>query len=135
MSAEMVRTAPRALLAFAAERPGAALAAIVLGSIAFAAALAPLLAPQDPFDLTSFDLLDAGLPPAWLKGSDPRFLLGTDAQGRDLFSAILYGTRISLIVGVLAVALQAAIGVPLIAAGEWTPSLPARPTSSFRCPP
>jgi peptide/nickel transport system permease protein len=113
MSAEMVRTAPRALLAFAAERPGAALAAIVLGSIAFAAALAPLLAPQDPFDLTSFDLLDAGLPPAWLKGSDPRFLLGTDAQGRDLFSAILYGTRISLIVGVLAVAIQAALGVPL----------------------
>jgi peptide/nickel transport system permease protein len=47
------------------------------------------------------------------KGSDPRFLLGTDAQGRDLLSAILYGTRISLIVGVLAVAIQAAIGVSL----------------------
>ena len=84
-----------------------------MASIAFAAALAPLIAPQDPFDLTSFDLLDAGLPPAWLEGSDPRFLLGTDAQGRDLFSAILYGTRISLIVGMLAVAIQAAIGIPL----------------------
>jgi peptide/nickel transport system permease protein len=49
----------------------------------------------------------------WQEGSDPRFLLGTDAQGRDLFSAILYGMRISLMVGVLAVAIQAAIGVPL----------------------
>jgi peptide/nickel transport system permease protein len=58
-------------------------------------------------------VLDAGLPPAWLDGSDKRFLLGTDAQGRDLFSAILYGTRISLIVGLLAVAIQAAIGIPL----------------------
>jgi peptide/nickel transport system permease protein len=113
MSAEALRTRPRALLGFAAERPGAALAAIVLGIIALAAMLAPAIAPQDPFDLKSFDVLDAGLPPAWLDGSDPRFLLGTDAQGRDLFSAILYGTRISLIVGVLAVAIQSAIGIPL----------------------
>ena len=113
MSVTSVREGPRALIGFAAEQPGAALAAVVLGAIAAAALLAPLIAPQDPFDLTSFDLLDAGLPPAWLDGSDPRFLLGTDAQGRDLFSAILYGTRISLIVGVLAVAIQAAIGIPL----------------------
>lgn len=113
MSAQAVRAGPRALLAFAAERPGAALAAILLGIIAVAAALAPLIAPQNPFDLASFDVLDAELPPYWLEGSDPRFLLGTDAQGRDLFSAILYGTRISLLVGVLAVAIQAAIGMPL----------------------
>jgi len=113
MSAQAARAGPRALLAFAAERPGAALAAILLGIIAVAAALAPLIAPQNPFDLASFDVLDAELPPYWLEGSDPRFLLGTDAQGRDLFSAILYGTRISLLVGVLAVAIQAAIGVPL----------------------
>jgi peptide/nickel transport system permease protein len=113
MSAAAERQAPRAILGFAAERPGAALAVIVLGAIAAAALLAPLIAPQNPFDLTSFDLLDAGLPPVWIEESDPRFLLGTDAQGRDLFSAILYGTRISLTVGVLAVAIQAAIGVPL----------------------
>ena len=113
MSAEALRTRPRALLSFAAERPGAALAAIVLGIIALAAMLAPAIAPQDPFDLKSFDVLDAGLPPAWLDGSDPRFLLGTDAQGRDLFSAILYGMRISLVVGVLAVTIQSAIGIPL----------------------
>jgi peptide/nickel transport system permease protein len=113
MSAEAMRTERRALLCLAAAHPGAALAAIVLGVIGTAAFLAPLIAPQDPFDLASFDVLDASLPPAWLENSDPRFLLGTDAQGRDLLSAILYGTRISLIVGLLAVAIQAAVGIPL----------------------
>ena len=102
-----------ALRALIAERPGAALAALLFGLIAIAALLAPLIAPSNPFDLASLDVLDAELPPRWVQGSDPRFLLGTDAQGRDLLSAILYGTRISLIVGVLAVAIQAAIGVSL----------------------
>jgi peptide/nickel transport system permease protein len=101
------------LRALAARHKGAAIAASVLGALALAASLAPLIAPQDAFDLASFDVLDASLPPAWLEGSDPRFLLGTDAQGRDLLSAILYGTRISLTVGLLAVAIAAAIGVPL----------------------
>ena len=92
--------------------------------------LAPLIAPQNPFDLGSLDVLDAELPPVWLAGSDPRFLLGTDAQGRDLLSAILYGTRISLAVGVLAVIIQAAIGIPLgllagMRGGGWTASSPA----------
>jgi peptide/nickel transport system permease protein len=95
------------------ERPGTALAALLLGAIALAAVLAPHIAPQNPFDLASFDVLDAELPPSWLEGGDPRFRLGTDSQGRDLFSAILYGTRISLTVGLLAVIIQAAIGVPL----------------------
>ena len=113
MSATSVRGGQRALHGFAAERPGAAFAAMLLGAIAMAALLAPVIVPQDPFDLASFDLLDAGLPPVWIEGGDPRFLFGTDAQGRDLFSAILYGTRISLIVGLLAVAIQAAIGIPL----------------------
>jgi peptide/nickel transport system permease protein len=98
---------------YALENPGASLAAILLVSIALAAALAPFIAPYNPFDLSSLDVLDAELPPWWRDGSDPRFLLGTDAQGRDLLSAILYGTRISLTVGVLAVVIQAAIGVPL----------------------
>jgi peptide/nickel transport system permease protein len=97
----------------ARDHPLAAVAAVVLAVIALAALTAALIAPQDPFDLASFDLLDAELPPVWLKGGDPRFLLGTDSQGRDLFSAILYGTRISLTVGVLAVVIQAAIGIPL----------------------
>src|SRR5688572_28965103 len=99
-------------------RPGRGLATLLLAGIFIAALLAPLIAPQNPFDLASFDLLDAELPPSWLEGGDPRFLLGTDSQGRDLFSAILYGTRISLAVGILAVAIQAIIGIPLgLAAG------------------
>jgi peptide/nickel transport system permease protein len=105
------RGSPLRALAF--RHKGAAIAAVVLATLALAASLAPLIAPQDAFDLASFDVLDANLPPAWLEGSDPRFLLGTDAQGRDLLSAILYGTRISLTVGLLAVAIAAAIGVPL----------------------
>jgi len=113
MIAAALRAGPRALVSFAAERPGAAIAGFVFGLVALAALLAPLIATHDPFDLASFDVLDANLPPVWLEGSDPRFLLGTDAQGRDLLSAILYGTRISLTVGVLAVLIQATIGVPL----------------------
>ena len=98
---------------FATEHPGAMIAALLLALIALAALLAPLIAPYDPFDLASLDVLDAELPPWWREGADPRFLLGTDAQGRDLLSAILYGTRISLTVGALAVAIQALIGIPL----------------------
>jgi len=99
--------------AFAAERSGAVLAGVLLAIVAVAAVFAPLIAPQDPFDLASFDILDAELPPVWQEGGDPRFVLGTDAQGRDLFSAILYGARISLLVGILAVMIQGAIGIPL----------------------
>ena len=113
MTVEAARANQAPLRTFAAQHPGATLAAILLAIAACAALAAPLIAPQDPFDLASFDLLDATLPPVWQEGSDPRFLLGTDAQGRDLFSAILYGMRISLMVGVLAVAIQAAIGIPL----------------------
>jgi len=112
MSAGASQTGTNVLAGFAAARPGAVFAALLLGLVALACLFAPLIAPQDPFDLSSFDLLDAELPPVWQEGSDARFLLGTDAQGRDLFSAILYGTRISLLVGMLAVLIQAAIGVP-----------------------
>jgi peptide/nickel transport system permease protein len=86
---------------------------VVLLSIAVSAFLAPLIAPQNPFDLAGFDIMDAELPPAWLEGGDQRFPLGTDAQGRDLLSAILYGARISLQIGILAVLIQAAIGITL----------------------
>jgi peptide/nickel transport system permease protein len=95
------------------DRPGTALAALLPAIIALASLFAPLIAPQNPFDLTSFDVLDADIPPSWMEGGDPRFLLGTDSQGRDLYSAVLYGTRISLTVGVLAVAIQAALGIML----------------------
>ena len=102
MSTEALPNRRTVLRALTAEHPGGVIAACILGAIALAAAAAPLIAPQNPFDLASFDVLDGSLPPSWLEASDPRFLLGTDAQGRDLLSAILYGTRISLIVGLLA---------------------------------
>ena len=113
MSGEGARASLASARSFVLGQPGSLIAAAVLAVIALAAFAAPLIAPQNPFDLASFDVLDADLPPFFLDGSDPRFLLGTDSQGRDLLSAILYGTRISLTVGVLAVAIQAAIGIPL----------------------
>ena len=113
MNGEGARASLALARSFILGQPGSLIAAAVLAVIALAAFAAPLIAPQNPFDLASFDVLDADLPPFFLDGSDPRFLLGTDSQGRDLLSAILYGARISLTVGVLAVAIQAAIGIPL----------------------
>ena len=71
---------------------------------------APLIAPHDPYDPVSIDIMDSEIPPLWLEEGDARFLLGTDAQGRDLLSTILYGTRISLMIGICAVLLQAVLG-------------------------
>jgi len=88
-------------------------AAVVTTVFLLSAALAPWIAPQDPFDLAAISILDARLPPAWSDGGDPRFLLGTDDQGRDVLSAILFGLRISLGVGISAVLAAAAIGVLL----------------------
>ena len=75
--------------------------------------LAPWIAPHNPFDLASVDLLDAFAPPAWQAGGKRAFLLGTDDQGRDMLSAILYGARISLGVGVASVLLAMLLGVSL----------------------
>lgn len=74
---------------------------------------APLIAPYNPYDPTIIDIMDSEIPPIWQAGGDSRFLLGTDAQGRDLLSTILYGTRISLIIGICAVLLQAFLGISL----------------------
>jgi peptide/nickel transport system permease protein len=113
MSLSIAPARERTFAAFTAARRGAVLAGILLAIVGGIVLLAPLIAPHDPYDLASFDILDAELPPVWQEGSDSRFLLGTDAQGRDLFSAILFGTRISLLVGILAVVIQAAIGISL----------------------
>lgn len=78
-----------------------------------AALLAPWIAPSDPTNLASYNLADSEIPPRWVEGGDHRFLLGTDNQGRDLVSAILYGARVSIGIGVGAVALAAIIGVTL----------------------
>jgi peptide/nickel transport system permease protein len=78
-----------------------------------AAVFAPWLAPHRPFDLATIDLLDAFLPPVWIEDGEWRFLLGTDDQGRDLLSTIMYGARISLGVGFASVIFAMLIGVPL----------------------
>lgn len=89
------------------------LAAVCVVLLVGAALLAPWLAPTNPFDPGSVYLIDSNLPPRWVEGGDPRFLLGTDDQGRDLWSAMLYGLRVSLVVGGLGVLLAAAIGITL----------------------
>ena len=91
--------------------PVAMLAALVTVVMVLSAVFAPLVAPHDPFDLASIDLMDSLLPPAWLDGGSWSFPLGTDDQGRDVFSTILYGARISLTVGFLSVIFAGLIGV------------------------
>ncbi|SMY37198.1 Dipeptide transport system permease protein DppC [Photobacterium malacitanum] len=80
-------------------------------SFATAALFAPFIAPTNPYDLSSIDIMDSELPPAWMEDGDQSFVLGTDDQGRDIYSTILYGMRLSLTIGLLAVALQLTIGV------------------------
>jgi peptide/nickel transport system permease protein len=93
--------------------PIAVVAAVVTSIGLCAAVLAPWLAPHDPFDLATLDLNDAFSPPAWTGAGRATYLLGTDDQGRDLLSAIMYGARISLGVSLVAVLLAAAVGVTL----------------------
>ena len=74
---------------------------------------APMFAPHNPYDTTTIDIMDAEIPPVWLDGGDSSYILGTDDQGRDLFSTMLYGMRISIFIGMGAVCLQAVIGIVL----------------------
>jgi peptide/nickel transport system permease protein len=83
----------------------------LLVAIVGAALAAGWLSAMNPHDPAQIDVLDAEIPPAWAAGGDARFIIGTDGQGRDMWSAILYGLRISIVIGVFAVLLQAAIGV------------------------
>jgi len=93
--------------------PVAIVAAVVLFVLLAGAAFAPWVAPHNPFDLRTLNLLDAMKPPAWLPDGTSAYLLGTDDQGRDVLSAILFGSRISLLVGFAAVALAMVFGVAL----------------------
>jgi len=93
--------------------PVALVSALVLFACVAGALFAPWLAPHDPFDLRTLNLQDAFAPPAWLPGGRAQYWLGTDDQGRDVLSTIMYGTRVSLAVGVAAVALSMAVGVSL----------------------
>ncbi|WP_210396669.1 ABC transporter permease [Motiliproteus sediminis] len=87
---------------------------------ALAALFAPLIAPYDPYDPAMIDIMDSEIAPAWSEEGDERFALGTDAQGRDMLSTILYGTRVSLMIGICAVLMQAFLGVVIgLAAGYF----------------
>ena len=89
---------------------GAALVALIC---IFCSVFAGFVAPHNPFDLVTLELSDARLPPAWSAEGTTKYLLGTDDQGRDILSALMYGARISLAVGFAAVVLSVFIGVAL----------------------
>jgi peptide/nickel transport system permease protein len=93
--------------------PVAMAAAFIAFVCVFASLFAGWVAPHNPFDLTTLELSDARLPPAWSEGGSRKYLLGTDDQGRDILSAVIYGARISLVVGVVSVMLSVLVGVSL----------------------
>jgi peptide/nickel transport system permease protein len=93
--------------------PVAIAAAAVAFVCIFCAVFAGFVAPHNPFDLTTLELSDARLPPAWIEEGKAKFFLGTDDQGRDILSALMYGARISLAVGIISVILSVIIGVSL----------------------
>lgn len=93
--------------------PGFLLSFTLLVLLVAAALLADVIAPHRPFDLATLDLLDARLPPAWAAEGSTKYLLGTDGQGRDVLSALMFGLRISLAVGLVATAISLVIGVTL----------------------
>ena len=120
-SAASAVAAPGALSRFLAgdvwhsfkQSPVAMVSAALVLLCVVSAAFAPWLAPHNPFDLASIDLSDARLPPAWLPDGKAAFVLGTDDQGRDILSALMYGARVSLFVALAAVLLSVLIGVGL----------------------
>ena len=107
--------------------PVAIIAALIALVCVFASVFAGWVAPHNPFDLATLELSDARLPPAWIDGGTSKYLLGTDDQGRDILSALFYGARISLIVGLASVLLSALAGIALglLAgfAGGWIDTL------------
>ncbi len=94
-------------------------AALLLAAILLAALFAPLLSPQDPYDLAQLDIMDSKLEPGAKGTAGNTFVLGSDEQGRDLWSAILYGLRISLGVGVLATVVAMAFGTLVGLGSAW----------------
>jgi peptide/nickel transport system permease protein len=93
--------------------PLTVVAAVVTAVCFSAALLAPWIAPHNPFDLRTLNLMDAFNPPAWVEEGDPKFLIGTDDQGRDVLSTIMFGARISLLVGFCSVLFAMTLGVTL----------------------
>jgi peptide/nickel transport system permease protein len=100
---------------------------VVFGIVALVALLAPWIAPQNPYDLATLDLLDSRLPPGAHSPSGLTYWLGTDDQGRDMLSAIFYGLRTSLGVGMasglIALAIGTSLGLLAAQSGRWTERL------------
>ena len=109
---------PNRAAEFAASRIAVA-ELVLLALIVFAALLAPWISPQNPYDLARLELLDSRLPPLARSAAGGVYWLGTDDQGRDMLSAILYGLRTSVAVGLSSTALALAIGVSLGLAAAW----------------
>jgi peptide/nickel transport system permease protein len=93
--------------------PTAMIAALIAFVCLFCAIFANWVAPHNPFDLATLELGDSRLPPAWSEGGTSRYLLGTDDQGRDILSALMYGARISLFVGLASVMVSMLVGVSM----------------------
>jgi len=128
MSAAAIGAAPRSEIVRSFARSRLALAAlIVLCAIIIAAVFANVISPQNPYNLAVLDIMDSKMPPGSKGAEGATYLLGTDEQGRDMFSAILYGLRISLGVGVistvLALTLGMAVGLAAGYAGGWIDAL------------
>ena len=88
-------------------------AALIFFVIVLSALLAPWVAPHNPFDLRTLNLLDAFTPPSWTERGNKTYFLGTDDQGRDVISAIIFGSRMSLVIGLAATVLAMLVGVTL----------------------
>jgi peptide/nickel transport system permease protein len=84
---------------------------IVLANLILISILAPVLAPYNPYDPLSIDIMNSEIPPAWVEEGTKAFIFGTDIQGRDLLSTMIYGLRLSVIIGIGAVLLQAFLGI------------------------
>jgi peptide/nickel transport system permease protein len=91
--------------------PVAMVCFVILSILFLVSFLSPVLAPYNPYEGASINVLNAETPPMWMDGGTAEFMLGTDSQGRDLLSTLLYGMRISIIIGCCAVLLQAFLGV------------------------
>jgi peptide/nickel transport system permease protein len=88
-------------------------AAVVTLVIVLAAIFAPYIAPKNPYDLTQISILDSDNPPIWMEGGQSPYVLGTDDQGRDVFSTILYGSRQSIAIGLMATLFAGMLGIAL----------------------
>ena len=91
--------------------PIAIISFCVLSILVIISMLAPLVAPHNTYDAATYDIMDSETPPVWMADGNDDFILGTDIQGRDLLSTMIYGLRVSIIIGCGAVLLQAFVGI------------------------